>query len=296
MSGTFSDMFSGIFGGAIGMSNDVEDRKALDKMRSVPGFDEGDYEELSYAGDFAPELYATPEAAQYQTIAEDPRTRDYQMQALSRMQKFADQGADSSEALGRYNAVSDANAVAAQQNAGIRNQMAMRGQGGAGMEFVMQQQAAQNAANRAQSAGLNNAQQAALQRLMGTQGVMQGASNVRGMDANVAGRNADIINQFNMANTGARNATAQGNVDLKNSAGMRNTNMRQGIMNTNTGTRNQSLDRSDRNNLADMNSERNKYGLRRGVTTSMVGNVGKFAGGMGSIADATSEMMAGGIG
>lgn len=296
MSGTFADMFTGIFGGGVGMSNDAEDRKLLEKMRDTPGFSDQDYETVSYAGDFRPELYETPQAAQYQTVAEDPRVRDHQMQALARMQQFADQAANSQEALGRYNAVSDANAVAAQQNAGIRNQMAMRGQGGAGMEFVLQQQAAQNAANRAQSAGLNSAQQAALQRLAGTQGVMAGASNVRGMDADVASRNADIINRFNMYNTGMRNQANMANVDMQNAAGMRNLNAKQGLMGQNTGIRNQSLDRDDRNKMGNLQAGRQKFGMRRGVNTSMAGNVGKFAGGMGSMADATADMMSGGMG
>lgn len=295
MSGTFADMFSGMFGGGIGMQQDKEDFDALAKMRTNPGFSEANFDQVSYQGDFQPQMYGTPEAAQYQTIAEDPRVRDYQMQALARLQGFADQAANSQEALGRYNAVSDANAVAAQQNAAIRNQMAMRGQGGSGIEFALQQQAAQNAANRAQAGGLGAAQQAALQRLMGMQGVMSGASNVRGMDASVAGRNADIINQFNMANTGARNATAQGNVDMANAAGLRNLNTKQGLNATNAGIRNENLARDDRNRLTDLEAERQKFGMARQVRTGQQQNIGKFAGGMGSFVDATSDMMTGGM-
>ena len=219
----------------------------LERRDNKLKYDPRNYDAVQYAGDVAPEMYGTPEAAQYQTVAEDPRTRDYQMQALARMQGLADQAAGSQEALGRYNAVSDGNALAAQREAGIRNQMAMRGQGGSAMDFVLQAQGGQMGANRAQAAGLQAAQQAALQRLQGTQGVMAGASNVRGMDASVAGQNADIINKFNMYNTGNRNAANMGNVDMKNSAQLRNTNAKQGIMQGKATASNQSLDRNDRN-------------------------------------------------
>jgi hypothetical protein len=273
-----------------------EDQEDLSNLADDPRFNSRDYEKIGYAGDYSPGSYATPEAAQYQTVSEDPRTRDYQMQALSRMQQLADQSAGSAEALGRYNAVSDANSVAAQQNAGIRNQMAMRGQGGSGMEFVLQQQAAQNAANRAQSAGMNAAQQAALQRLMGTQGVMQGASNVRGMDANVAGRNADIINQFNMANTGARNAAAQGNVNMQNAAGLRNVEARQGLSGANAAIGNQGLNRSDVNRLAEMQARRQKFGMKSSNRHGEAQNIGSGVGaGVGLVGD-FAQMAAGGMG
>lgn len=219
----------------------------LERRDNKLKYDPRNYDTVQYAGDVTPEMYGTPEAAQYQTVAEDPRTRDYQMQALARMQGLADQAAGSQEALGRYNAVSDGNALAAQREAGIRNQMAMRGQGGSAMDFVLQAQAGQQGANRAQAAGLQAAQQAALQRLQGTQGVLAGASNVRGMDASVAGQNADIINKFNMYNTGNRNAANMGNVDMKNAAQLRNTNAKQGIMQGKATASNQSLDRNDRN-------------------------------------------------
>lgn len=294
--GNFADMFTGIAGGLVGMDQDRQAGEAINRLPDTPGFSQKGYGEVSYLGDFNPALYGTPEAAQYQTVAEDPRVRDYQMQALARMQNFADQAAGSQEALGRYNAVSDANAVAAQQNAGIRNQMAMRGQGGAGMEFVLQQQAAQNAANRAQAAGLGSAQQAALQRLMGTQAAMQGAGALRGQDFNAAATNADIINRFNMANTQMRNGVNMANTDMRNQTGMRNLNTRQGLAGVNTGIRNSSLDRGDRNALTNMNSTRQKYGMQRDVSNSYTQNAGKFAGGMGSFVDATADMMSGGIG
>lgn len=280
--------------GGVGAASAGKFQQAIGALPDKAGFSDKPYDQTSYQGDYRPGLYGAPEAAQYQTISEDPRTRDYQMQALSRMQGYADNAANSAESLGRYNAISDANAMAHQREAGIRNQMAMRGQGGSGMDFVMQQMAGQDAANRAQSGGLNAAQQAALQRLNGTQGVMAGASNIRGMDANVAGRNADIINQFNMANTGMRNATNMANTNTQNEAGLRNLNTQQGLMSQNTGIRNQSLDRDDRNKLMNMNSTRQKLGWQSGQNDKTMQQLSTMGQGFGKAADSVMQMGASG--
>ena len=288
----FGNLVGGIAeGGAYG-----QDLSDLEKLADTAHFSTQNYAKEGYAGDFIPEKYRTPEAAQYETISEDPRTRDYQMQALAKMQGYADNAANSAESMGRYNAISEANALAAQREAGVRNQMAMRGQGGSGMDAVLQAQAGQMAANRAQAGGLDVAQQAALQRLQGTQGVMAGAANVRGMDANVAGRNADIINQFNMANTGQRNAVAQGNVNNANQAGMRNVNTKQGIMGGNTGIANQDLNRSDRNRAADYEAKKEKTRLISQARHGNAGAAGQTAGGAAGLAGDAMTMAASGFG
>jgi hypothetical protein len=292
----FFESLLGAGGEIISGAENLKAEQEWDKLRSKPGFSGADYGKVDYAGDFNPELYDSPEAAQYETVTEDPRTREYQMQALSRMQGLADQAAGSQEALGRYNATSDANAVAAQREAGVRNQMAMRGQGGSAMDFMLQAQAGQSGANRAQSAGLQAAQQAALQRLQGTQGVMAGASNIRGMDANVATTNADIINKFNMYNTGNRNAVNMGNTDMTNAGNMRNINTRQGIEGTNTGIGNQSMDRDDRNAMGNLHAERDKLTGKGKIRDKRLDNIVNGMTKGGAAADSFMSMAGGGMG
>jgi hypothetical protein len=226
----------------------------------LPKLNQGEYERIKYEGDFNPEMYATPESAQYQTISEDPRTREYQMAALGRLQQFGDQAADSQESLGRYRAAQEGNAVAQQRENAIRQQMAMRGQGGSGAEFVLAAQGGQMGANRAQEQAMMSAQQAALQRLAGTNAAFGAASGLRGQDADVASRNADIINKFNMYNTNARNAAMMGNTDLKNAAGMRNINTRQGLSGANAGIGNSQRDRNDRTAQAGFGNQMTKFG------------------------------------
>lgn len=245
------------------ISNDAQrgkERAAIHEIQGLKGpqFGNGQYRAGDYSGDFSPEAYRTPEAASYQTINVDPRTRDIAMSALGRLQGFADQAATSQEALGRANALNDANSLAGQREGAIAAAAQRRGQGGSGLEYVLRNQAAQEGAMRAQTGGLESAQQAALQRLMGTQASMQGAQSMRGQDIGLAAQNAAIINAFNMANTNARNAANSANTDLRNAAGMRNLDARQGYNNNVAGAGNANLSRSDQNAMATYGADERK--------------------------------------
>lgn len=213
----------------------------------LPRYDPRSYETQQYAGDFRPDMYSTPEAAQYQTISEDPRIREMQIKALQNMQGYADGAADSQQSLDRQQSLNDASQFAKQRQGAIASQAARRGQLGNGLDYVMQQQAAQQGANQAQTGMLNANAQAALQRLQGMQGSLQGASQVRGQDYNAANSNADIINKFNMYNTQNRNDANQANTGMHNAAELRNLNARQGNQNTNTGIMNSGINRNDAN-------------------------------------------------
>ncbi len=233
----------------------------------APEFDARDFQQVQYAGDVRPDMYGTPEAATYETISEDPRTREMAMQALQRMQGFVDQNASGQEALGRQQSLDAASQMAGSREGAIRAQAARRGQSGAGLDMVLQQQAAQAGAGQAQQGMLNANAQAALQRMMGTQGVMQGASQMRGQDADIAARNAAIINAFNMYNVGQRNMTNQANVDARNQAQYQNRGARQGVMGQNTGINNAGIMRNDQNAM-------NKFGAaaqRVGMINSALG-------------------------
>jgi hypothetical protein len=224
------------------------DRKgAVNTLLGVPDLvlNDAEYQGPQYSGDFNPETYADPVAAQYKTVVEDPRTRELQLKALQQLQQYGNQAADSTEALGRYQAVSDASALAAQRDAAIRNQMQMRGQGGSAAEFSLQQGASQGAADRAQAGGMTAAMQAALQRLQGTQAAFGAAGQMRGQDFANNAYNNDVVNAFNMRNTEALNAARNANTNLRNSSGLRNLDARQGWMNGLTNTANVNIDRDN---------------------------------------------------
>jgi hypothetical protein len=171
--------------------------------------------------DINPEIYSMQDA-QFQLASEDPLIRSAQMSALSKMAGLADKGLSEEDAAAFAKAKSQGNQMArAGTEAALANAQA-RGVGGSGMEFAMREIANQQGAERAQQSGLEQAAAAARQRALYNQAYMQGASGIRGQDAQANQANTDIINRFNMANTQARNSMNQANVDQRNKAQMTN--------------------------------------------------------------------------
>lgn len=266
-----------------------------------PQFDKRGYQTQNYAGDFKPDMYSTPEAAQYQTISEDPRVRGMQMEAIQNMQGYANGAANSQQALDRQQALNDSQILAKQQMGAIQNQAARRGQLGSGLDYVLQNQAGQQGANRAQTGYMNAAAQAAMQRLQGMQGTMQGASQMRGQDFNTNNANAGIINAFNMHNADARNAASQSNVNMRNSAGLRNQNTLQNLNGSNTGIMNAGIDRNDANAMHTFDTNNVRMG---NINNALKGQVALNPGAMADAAGKTGfnnlkssmGMAAGGVG
>jgi hypothetical protein len=223
----------------------------LDLVSGIP-----DYSFLDYAGDYNPYAYATPESAQYKTVEEDPRLREIEMAALQKLVEQASGAADAKNAAARYGALDDANQLAKAREGAIRNQMERKGQGGAGLNALMQAQSAQMGANRARAGTMDAVSQAALEKLAAMQGAVGAAGQVRGQDFNVNRYNSDTINDFNKFNTAARNRVNQMNTEGMNSAQLRNLNTRQDIMGRNTGIANSNVDRKTQNRIA-MNTARN---------------------------------------
>jgi hypothetical protein len=143
-----------------------------------------------------------------------------------------------------------------------------RGQIGGAADMIMRAQAAQGAADRNQMGGLQSAQMAALQRMAGTQAQAGMAGQLRGQDQALAFRNADIINQFNMANTAARNATRAQNTNLQNTSGLRNLDAHQNILAGRADASNNNLNRSDTLKTQGFHNAMQKQG---GVANAMTG-------------------------
>jgi hypothetical protein len=231
-------------GGAFSGPRQKRMREAYNGIEQ-PEYSDQDYFEMPYAGDYTPEMYDTPEAANYETISEDPRLREIQLAALEKMSDQAMGLADAKGNAARFAALDDANQLAQGREGAIRAEAERTGQGGAGLGYVMRQQAAQGAANRARGGTLDAVTAAALEKMAAQEGAMRGGDMMRSRDADVKARNADIINQFNMFNVKARNAARMAGTDMRNQATLRNSNVRQDILGKNTGIRNMSLDRKD---------------------------------------------------
>lgn len=159
----------------------------------------------------------------YDQIGSDPRLKDAQLGALSKMQELASQGG--------MNAADTANLSriqgdAAQADRGrrdaIQQQMASRGMGGSGMDMLSQLQSSQAATDRQAQQGLDvagMAQQRALDAMM-KQGAMAG--DMRNQDFSQQSRVADARDaaaKFNAANTTQAN---QFNAGQMNSMGQFN--------------------------------------------------------------------------
>ncbi len=219
---------------------------------------------------FSPEMYGSPEQAQYQLAQVDPRMRESQMGALSSLQDRFNGVADATQAADSYAAMNQGQRMAQGREGAIAQNAQMRGVGGSGLEFVMKQQAAQGAANQAQSGTLQAAQMSAMQKLAGQNSYLQGMGNLRGQDFQQEANNADIINRFNMHNTGVNNAVAMGNVDAKNKAGYYNNA-------AGAGDRAANIDRGDRNKNAKFNQDYQRAGGMNNVDSAANARQGQTA-------------------
>lgn len=178
-------------------------------------------EVAAYAGDY------TPEALQLSQIQEDPATRTDIMKNLNRMQYLADKGLSAEDDAAYLRANQEANQMAKGREGAIAQEMAARGIRGGGQELALRNQAAQDAANRMQMSGAEQAAQAARQRALYTQAYGSALSGLRGQDFSQNAANADIANKQAMYNTGERNTAQQSNLANKQTygqyaAGLRN--------------------------------------------------------------------------
>lgn len=169
--------------------------------------------------------YMDPILAQSQGVSIDPNDRASQMAALNQMQSLANGNANSELNAANYKAMANAGQQQHSSDQAILQSLAQKGTLGSGQELAARMQAAQNSANNSQAGMLQAAQNNALERMQGNNQYLQGLSSLRGQDTDLASKNADIINQFNLANTAARNNVNQMNTNVGNQQSLYNTNL-----------------------------------------------------------------------
>lgn len=173
--------------------------------------------DLPEYAEFNPELY-NPESSQYELTADDPVTRSAQMAALAKMSGLSDTGLSDADTADFLKSQNMGTQIAKAGNAAAISNAQNRGVSGSGLEFAMREAANQEGAQRAQTAGLEVAGNAAKQRALYNQAFLQGTSQMRDQDATTNRANTSIINQFNQSNTQARNQAQQGNANINNGA------------------------------------------------------------------------------
>lgn len=209
-------------------------QRATEELMGV-GLPEFSRQGFEWQGDYNPNPMTMPESAQVTLADESPDGRAAMLEALQRMGEQTDQAVGSQQDLDRVRAMNDAAQFAQGREGMIRQDAMRRGQVGGAADMIGRQVAAQAAANRNQEGGLQSAQMAALQRLAGTQAQGALGGNIRAGDQALAFRNQNAINQFNLGNVAARNATRAANTATGNEAMRYNLGGRQDISNRNVG-------------------------------------------------------------
>lgn len=182
--------------------------------------------------DYKPETY-NAEMMNADTVKEDPALRSSQMDVLSKMAGLSKDGLSDVDAAGYQKSRDEAQQIAQGQSGAALANAESRGLSGSGMEFAAKEMAGQSAANRAQSADLQQAADSARQRAMYTQAYGGALAGQRSQDFGANAANTNILNQFNQANTQARNNASYGNVQNQNQAQMYNNQGRTGIQQQN---------------------------------------------------------------
>lgn len=250
----------------IGSIFDDSDENLMQELRknqdlyagiNVPSYSDYNPEDYGYSGDLR------PEDAQATQISEDPGVRTAQLSALSKMAGLANTGMSDIDQAGYEKARQLGGQMARSGTQAAMQNAAARGLAGSGMEFMLREQANQDGAQNAQNAGLQQAADSARQRALYQSAYNDGLSNLRSQDYTKNAANSNILNQFNMANTKARNDAQQGN--LQN---------RQTVMNANTTNRNNA---QQYNNDLRLQNFQNQITRAGGMSNANAGMANGFA-------------------
>lgn len=255
--------------------------RALYENIPLPELQDYRPEDLQYLGDYR------PEAAGYQTIGEDPRLRSAQLSALSKLAGLGETGLSAVDELGYQQARDLASQAARSSQAAALQNAQARGVGGSGLEYALREAGSQEGATRAQQAGLQQASDSARMRALYNQAYGDMLGSVRGQDANIAGRNADIINQFNQLNTGARNQAQQYNLGNRQNISNQNVQQRNQAQLTNNDIKNQRFNNA-------MQKAGGIFGANQGVARGIAGQSAADAGVRGELTK-LGGMIAGGV-
>lgn len=243
---------AGIIGGLIGDSEGSGDRQKAKRLQQdalneimglkLPTIEELQIqmEELRSQGQLTPEMEEAfnQQASELAQISGDPRLKDAQMSALTKMQQIGQDGLGAQDRLRindvRRNVAQDQQAA----DAAIMQSMNARGAGGSGVELAQRLISGQGQANRASMQGDQIAAQANQQALDAIMKSGQLGGDIRTQDFSEEARKAeaqDVINRFNTAN---RQNVSSNNVGLRNRAQEVNLGEKQRIADSNTNTRN----------------------------------------------------------
>jgi hypothetical protein len=242
-----------IVGGIIGNAVSSGDRQqALDLQKqalaNIMGVSTPDIEKMQLAlqqyqlaGQVNPEMeqIIKQDPSLLANIQVDPRLRQAQMGALSKLQSMGVSGLRPEDQAALAKVMNNVNQQEQANEQSILQNMQQRGIGGSGAELAAKLNSAQASANRASEQGLDIAGQASQRAL---QAIMQAGSLGGQMEGQQFGEEAqkasaqDIINRYNAQNA---QQVANTNINAKNLAQAQNLQNQQAILNANAQLANQ---------------------------------------------------------
>jgi hypothetical protein len=157
-------------------------------------------------------------------ITTDPKYREYELEALRQLEEQSQKGFTARDEADMARVEQQANRANRGRQGAIQQNMQSRGLAGSGLDFVMQQQAAQDSAEMEALAGLEKNAQMAERKQSAAERLGSLGSQLQGRDFNQSAAKAqaaDEIARFNTANSVQRQ---QANNQIANQANTQNWN------------------------------------------------------------------------
>ena len=207
------------------------------------------------------------------SITTDPRLKQAQMSALSKMQNISDAGGRDAQFLADSNRVqSDINTNLKGNQDAIMQNLATRGMSGGMSEMVNRQMATQGAANRQAQMDMDlnaQAQQRALSALMNG-GQMAGQMESQSFNQQAQKAQAtDAISRFNAAN---KQQVMGSNTDRANDAQLWNATGAQSTADKNVGGKNDAFKYNNSLKQDNFNNELSKIGMANNAQSAAASN------------------------
>lgn len=192
---------------------------------------------------YIPEAYTVagtydPQMAEATSIQQNPELTSMQLSNLNRLAGLSTTGLSDVDQAGYERARNIGNEVLRGGTEAALQNAEARGQAGTGSELAMREMAAQQGSQNANNSALQQAADAAKMRALYTQAFGGAAAGLNSQQFGQNAANANILNQFNMANTQAKNqgnlynlgvaqSTSDKNVAAENAAQQYNNTMQQ---------------------------------------------------------------------
>ncbi len=220
----------------------INDQALQDYLNNyqTPGYQDLNYnpEQYQFSPMEALNEYAMPTDVEGKLVDGSPEMRAIQMDALNKMIERANEGMSATDLADFTKQRSQVEEAARGREGAIVNNFAARGLGGSGAQGAFLADTQQDAMERLNEEALNRAATNAQQRALAEMQKATLAGTMENRDIGLNTTNANIMNQFALNNSAAKQAISKLNTQLKNSQIMQNYQNRTNTNNANVDLRN----------------------------------------------------------